>query len=93
MMKKVITNGSRNKGLFLVTKEEYLHRIEHLARLINKNYPEISDSIDVTEIYNVYKSGSLHELVSYHDKIYQKIKDFNKIAFNPSGMLRSRLYS
>ena len=48
----------------------------------------LSDSSDT-----LYKSGSLHELVNYHDKIYQKIKEFNKLAFNPSGMLRSRLYS
>lgn len=92
-MDKLIMMRNRSRGLFLVTKEDYLHRIEHLARMINDNYPEISDTIDATEISTLYKSGSLHELVNYHDKIYQKIKEFNKLAFDPSGMLRSRLYS
>lgn len=93
MMDKIFDIRNSNRGLFLVTKEDYMRRIEHLAKLVNENYPEISDSIDITEIYTLYKSGSLHELVSYHDKIYQKIKDINNSAQTPYWKVRSNLYS
>lgn len=92
-MDKIINVSNVNRGLFLETKEDYMQRIEHLAKLINEKYPEIADSIDVTEIYGVYKSGSLHELVSYHDKIYKKVEEVNKKVYRPYWKLRAKLYS
>jgi|GEM_PF-2167599 len=93
IMDKIINVSNVNRGLFLETKEDYMQRIEHLAKLINEKYPEIADSIDVTEIYGVYKSGSLHELVSYHDKIYKKVEEVNKKVYRPYWKLRAKLYS
>ncbi len=92
-MDKIINVSNTNRGLFLETKEDYMQRIEHLAKLINEKYPEIADSIDVVEIYSVYKLGSLHELVSYHDNIYRKVEDVNKKEYGPFWKLRAKLYS
>lgn len=92
-MDKIISKGNVNRGLFLETKEDYMQRIEHLAKLINEKYPEIADSIDVTEIYGLYKSGSLNDLVNYHDKIYRKVEEVNKKVYKPFWKLRAKLYS
>lgn len=93
MMDKIITVDNTSKGLFLTTKEDYMNKIERLARLITEKYPELSDSVSVTELYALYQTGSLHELVDYYEKLYQKVKDLTTPSYRPHWMFRTKFYS
>lgn len=93
MMDKIIDVSDVNRGLFLKTKEDYMNKIERLARLITEKYPELADSISVTELYALYQNGSLNELVKYYENIYQKVKDLNTPIYRPQWMFRTRFYS
>ncbi|HLN52276.1 MAG TPA: hypothetical protein VK212_01120 [Lentimicrobium sp.] len=93
MMDKIITVNDKNRGLFLATREDYMDKIERLARLITEKYPEISDTIDVTELHALYRTGSLHELVDYYEKIYHKVKELNIPSYRPYWMFRTKFYS
>ncbi len=93
MTDKIITAGNKNRGLFLITREDYMEKIEHLARLITEKYPEIVDAVNVSEVYALYKTGSLHELVEYYETLYQKVKEINKPSYRPYWMFRTKFYS
>lgn len=92
MMDKVINVG-KSRGLFMSTREDYLDKIERLARLITEQYPEIDISIDVAELHALYKTGSLNELVDFYDELYQKFKEYNIPSYRPHWMFKTKFYS
>lgn len=84
--------SNTNRGLFLATREDYIDKIEHLARMIKKQYPELSDLVQY-ELQDLYTSGSLNDLMEYYNKLYQKIKDYNIPSYRPYWMFKTKFYS
>ncbi len=93
MIDQMVSSKTENKSLFMQTREDYMQKIERLARLITEKYPEISDNINVAELHSLYKMGSLNELVNYYDGLYQKVKDLNIPSYRPHWMFRTKFYS
>jgi hypothetical protein len=92
MMDKIIMRSNTNRGLFLATREDYIEKIVRLARIIEEQYPELSDSIH-NELIDLYKAGSLNDLVDYYDKLYQKVKEYNIPSYRPYWMFKTKFYS
>ncbi len=93
MMDKIIDLDNHNRGLFLSTREDYIHKIERLVRLITEKYPEASGTIETSEISLLFDRGSLHELSDFYDHLYQKVKELNIPSYRPHWMFRTSFYS
>jgi hypothetical protein len=91
-MDKIIMRGNINRGLFLSTREDYIQKIERLSRMVEELHPELSESVH-TEIHDLYREGSLYELVEFHDKLYKTVKDFYIPTYRPHWMFKTKFYS
>lgn len=92
MMDKIIVTSNTNRGLFLSTREDYVQKTERLLRMVEELHPELSESIH-SEMHELYFSGSLREIVDFHDKLYQKVKDYYIPSYRPHWMFKTKFYS
>lgn len=91
-MDKILTRNETNRGLFLATREDYIEKIERLAKIVSEQYPELANLM-LSELNELYTRGSLSELVDYYDKLYQKVKDYNIPSYRPYWMFKTKFYS
>jgi len=92
MMDKIIVRSNTNRGLFLTTREDYIEKIDRLLKMVEEQDPEISASVH-KKIDNLCEEGSLHELVDYYDRLYEKVKNFNSPSYRPHWMFKTKFYS
>jgi hypothetical protein len=93
MMDKIIEVNNQSRGLFLSTREDYVHKIERLVRMITEKYPEVSESQEFSTLNCLYDSGSLHELSDFYEHLYQKVKELNIPSYRPHWVFRTSFYS
>lgn len=92
-MAKNIDMDNVKRGLFLTSKEDYMHKIERLVRLINEKYPELADSIEIPESDYFNSSDTLNKVIEYYSLLYLKIKDFVSPSYSPQWMNKTKFYS
>lgn len=80
-------------GQFMVTREDYIEKLNRLVKMVNEKYPEIADEAFDLDIEYLNKYASLHELVDSYDCLYQKIKELNTPSYRPEWMFRTKFYS
>lgn len=92
-MHKEINTLNTHKGLFLTSREDYIDKIGRLIRLINEKYPEIADSAEFSGRIKVIESDSLEDVVKFYERLYQKIKEYNRPGYRPYWIFNTKFYS
>lgn len=92
-MENTIDMDNVRRGLFLISRDDYMQKIERLVRLINEKYPELADSIEIPELDNFNNSDTLNKVIELYSFLYLKIKDFISPSYSPHWINKTKFYS
>lgn len=93
MMQNTMNLSNDQRGLFLASREDYIHKIEKLLKLVNEKYPELTSYIEIPEKDFFYNGSSIEDLKNYYKKLYNKVQEFNIPRHRPYWIFNTKFYS